>query len=129
MKKVTVILLAVLVILLLIACLNIGKIKTLFSDQPVKKFTVIVVHADGTEKEFNYKSKEEYLAPALLSRGLIKTADGEGGMEVLVADKEKAEDGAAWVAYEGQYYVEQPLDCTRIMDGTVYKLVYTPAQG
>ena len=62
---------------------------------------------------------------ALIAEGLIETVDGNGGLEVTMADSEKPEAGTVWIACADEKLAEQPLDCTRIMDGTVYKLVYT----
>lgn len=117
MKKIIALILTALLLFSLASC----------ASGSLKQFTVIVVHSDGTEKEFSYRSTDEFLATTLLRKGLIQTVDGDDGMEVTEADGEKLEDGATWIAFEGEYYVEQPLDITRIMDGTVYKLVYTPA--
>ena len=94
------------------------------------KFTVIVVHADGTSKEFTYETHEEFVGPVLEEAGLIKGNAGPYGMEITEVDGEKAvynEDKAYWAVYEGEEYAMQGIDTTPVKDGGVYKLVYTGA--
>ena len=133
MKKIIALILASFMLLSLAACGNKGETETQGTTQPIttqateatKEIIVIVAHSDGSEKEFIYKTSEEYMANLLIAEGLIETVDNGGGMEVVVADGEAVESGYAWIAYENEYLVEQPLDSTRIMDGTVYKLVHS----
>ena len=133
MKKIIALILASFMLLSLVACGNKGEDENqgttqsgaIATTEAMKEILVIVVHADGSEKEFIYETSEEYMANLLIAEGLIETVDNGGGMEVVVADGEAVESGYAWIAYENEYLVEQPLDSTRIMDGTVYKLVYT----
>lgn len=100
------------------------------TQEGMKSFTVTVVHADGTSKDFQYKSAEEYLGPVLIKEGLIEGEEGQYGLMVNVVDAEKAvyeEDNAYWALYEGEEYAMQGIDTTPVVDGGVYKLVYTPA--
>ncbi len=131
MKKIIALFLAALMLFSLAACANGGESETTTAEtketankENLKSFTVIVVHADGSEKEFTYESAEEFIGPALVEEGLIEVID-DNSMKVTVADGEELEEGTAWVAYEDERLVEQSLDCTRIVEGTVYKLVYT----
>ena len=133
MKKIIALILASFMLLSLAACGNKGETETQGTTQPItteateamKEILVIVVHSDGTEKEFIYETSKEFMAELLIAEGLIEVEDKGSGMEVMVADGEAVESGYAWIAYENEYLVEQPLDSARIMDGTVYKLVYT----
>ena len=93
-------------------------------------FTVIVVHKDGTEKKFTYKTNDPYVGKILQESGLIKGNDGPYGLEIIEVDGEKAvytEDKAYWAVYEGEEYALQGIDTTPVVNGGVYKLVYTGA--
>ena len=93
-------------------------------------FTVIVIHKDGTEKTFTYTTDEEFVGPVLEADGLIVGNAGPYGMEITHVDGEKAvytEDNAYWAVYEGNEYAMQGIDTTPVVDGAVYKLVYTNA--
>ena len=113
MKKIIALILASFMLLSLAACGNKGETETQGTTQPIttqateamNEILVIVVHADGSEKEFIYKTSEEYMANLLIAEGLIETVDNGGGMEVVVADGEALEPGCAWVAYENEYLV------------------------
>lgn len=93
-------------------------------------FTVIVVHKDGSEKEFTYTTTEPYVGPVLTADGLLEGNDGPYGLEITKVDGEQAiytEDNAYWAVYEGEAYAMQGIDTTPVVDGAVYKLVYTGA--
>ena len=120
MKKILAILISLLVLVSLFGC---GK-KT---QEGQKAFTLVVVHADGTEKEFSYTTTEEYLGALLQTEGVIAGSQGPYGMMIESVDGEKAvyeTDGAYWALYEGEEYAMQGIDLTPITDGGVYKLVY-----
>lgn len=92
-----------------------------------KAFTVTVVHADGTEKEFSYSTDAEFLGAFLYEKGLILADESNPGMFHTV-DGEKAdwnENQSYWAFYEGEAYANQGIETTPIADGAVYKLVYT----
>ena len=91
-------------------------------------FTVVVVHADGTEKTFSYETAEEFVGPVLVNAGLIKGNDGPYGLEITEVDGEQAiynTDKAYWAVYEGEEYALQGIDTTPVVEGRTYKLVYT----
>ncbi len=93
-----------------------------------KSFTLVVVHGDGAEKEFSYVTEEEYLGTVLQAEGVIEGSEGPYGMMISKVDGESAVyevDGAYWAVYEGEEYAMQGIDKTPIVDGGVYKLVYT----
>ena len=92
-----------------------------------KSFTVTVTHADGSVKEFSYRSSEEYLGPVLQEKGLIEGYEGPYGLYIEVVDGEKAiyeETGAYWGFYVEGKYAEKGIDKTPIQDGTHYQLTY-----
>ena len=98
--------------------------------QNLASITVTVVHKDGTSKEFNYVTDQEFLGPLLQAEGLIEGNAGPYGMEITKVDGEQAiydTDKAYWALYEGEEYALQGIDTTPIKDGGVYKLEYTGA--
>ena len=93
-----------------------------------KTYTVTVVHADGSSKDFTYTTDEEYLGPALVAEGLIAGENGEYGLTIYTVDGETAsweENQSYWALYEGEEYAMQGVDTTPVYDGSTYKLVYT----
>ena len=93
-------------------------------------FTVIVIHADGTEKTFTYETTEEFVGPVLEDAGLIQGNAGPYGMEITHVDGVQAiynTDKAYWAVYEGEEYAMTGIYDTAITNGATYKLVYTPA--
>lgn len=93
-----------------------------------KEITVVVVHADGSEKRFTYQTEEEYLGPVLLAEKLVEGENGQYGLEIAKVDGEEASwetDKAYWALYEGEEYASTGADGVVLTDGGVYKLVYT----
>jgi hypothetical protein len=91
---------------------------------------VVVVHADGSQKTFQYRSEAEYVGTVLLEKGLIAGDEGQFGLYIKEVDGEKAvyeEDNAYWGFFIGDEYAITGVDMTPIEEGTVYKLVYTKA--
>ena len=92
-----------------------------------KGFTVIVVHADGSEKTFTYRTDADKLGAVLEEKGLISSVGADAGMFHTV-DNEKAdwnENKSYWAFYIGEDYAMTGIYDTPITDGAVYKLVYT----
>ena len=97
------------------------------AQQGAKGFTVIVVHADGSEKTFEYRTDAEKLGAVLEEKGLIESEGADDGMFHTV-DGEKADwsvNQSYWAFYEGEEYAMTGIYDTNIVDGSVYKLVYT----
>lgn len=93
-----------------------------------KAFTVEVVHADGSSKEFKYNTDEEFLGTVLVSEGLVSGETGEWGLMIDTVDGEQAiwaESGAYWALYIGDEYAQTGVDSTPVNDGDVFRLVYT----
>lgn len=132
MKKRIALLLALILALSMTAC-AFGGNENPHNDedsQTKKSFTVTVVHSDGTTKDFSYETTEKYVGPVLQKAGLIEGNKGQYGLEITKVDGEKAvyaEDKAYWAVYEGEEYALQGIDSTPVVDGRVYKLVYTGA--
>lgn len=95
-----------------------------------KKFTVTVVHSDGSSKDFTYKTDAYYVGEAVQEDGLVSGDMGDYGLYIKIVDGEKAvyeEDNAYWGFFVGEEYAQLGIDQTPAEDGAVYKLVYTPA--
>lgn len=93
-----------------------------------KNITVVVVHADGTQKEFAYSTDAEYLGEVILSEGLVEGEEGPYGLVISAVDGETAsweENQSYWALYEGEEYATTGADGVVLKDGGVYKLVYT----
>ena len=133
MKKLLALILAVLLVFGMTACAPAADNEstpgqTTESTAALLKFTVTVVYADGTSKDFSYETDEEFVGPVLEAEGLIKGNAGPYGMEITHVDGVKAvytEDNAYWAVYEGEEYAMQGIDTTPVKDGGIYKLVYT----
>ena len=92
-----------------------------------KAFTVTVIHADGTEKKFDYRTDETKLGALLEEKGLISSEGADQGMFHTV-DGEKADwnvNQSYWAFYIGEDYAMTGIYDTDITDGATYKLVYT----
>ena len=92
-----------------------------------KAFTVTVIHADGSSKEFSYRTDAEKLGAFLEEKGLIDSKGADKGMFHSV-DGEKADwnvNQSYWAFYVGEEYAMTGIYDTLITDGAVYKLVYT----
>jgi len=97
------------------------------AQQGAKGFTVVVVHADGTEKTFEYRTDAEKLGAVLEEKGLISSEGADPGMFHTV-DGEKADwnvNQSYWAFYENGEYATKGIYDTTIVDGTAYSLVYT----
>ena len=123
------ILIAAIVIVALIAVM----VGVYFAARPAvaegaKTISVTVVHADGSEKQFQYHTDEEYLGPVLLAEGLAEGENGPYGLMINVVDGEKAdwnENQSYWALFVGEEYASTGADTTSIKDGDSFKLVYS----
>ena len=93
-----------------------------------KSVTVTVVHADGSSKDFAYRTDAEYLGEVIVSEGLVNGQDGPYGLYFDTVDGEKAsweENQSYWSILIGEEYATLGADSIPLEDGGVYKLVYT----
>lgn len=98
--------------------------------EPAKTITVTVVRKDGSTKDYTYETREEFVGPVLEKDGLIEGNAGPYGMEITKVEGVQAiynEDKAYWALFEGEEYALQGIDTTPVVDGGIYKLVYTLA--
>lgn len=129
MKKNTKIIIAIVALVVVVAAMAAAYFLTRPGTQAGgKAFTVTVVHADGSSKDFSYRTDEEYLGKVLLAEGLIAGEDSPYGLYIQTVDGETAiyeENGAYWAFYVGGEYATTGVDQTPITDGAQYKLEYT----
>lgn len=93
-----------------------------------KTITVEVVHKDESKKTFTCQTDEEYLAPVLVSEGIVEDNQGEYGLYIEVADGEKADfnvDGGFWALLQDGESTPTGASETPIHDGDSFSLVYT----
>ena len=127
MKNKSIILAAVALVVVVAAMLAVFLATRPSTQTAGKTFTVIVIHGDETQKEFSYTTDAEKLGSFLEENGLIDSQGADIGMFHTV-DGEKAdwnENRSYWALYEGDTYANQGIYDTIIIDGAVYKLVYT----
>ena len=97
------------------------------ASQGSKAITVTVVHSDGSEKVFSYRTDASKLGAFLEEQGLIESEGADDGMFHTV-DGEKADwnvNQSYWAFYLGEEYAITGIFDTSITDGDTYKLVYT----
>ena len=97
------------------------------TSQGDKSFTVTVVHGNGETKGFSYTTDAEKLGAFLEEKGLIDSEGADPGMFHSV-DGERADwsvNQSYWALYIGEEYGMVGIYDTDIVDGAVYKLVYT----
>ena len=95
--------------------------------QGSKAITVVVVHGDGSEKTFEYRTDAEKLGAFLEEKGLIESEGADDGMFHTV-DGEKADwnvNQSYWGFYLGDEYAMAGIYDTVVENSAVYKLVYT----
>ena len=92
-----------------------------------KTFTIQVTHSDGTVLEKTVKTTETYLAHALIAEKILTDEGLDDGM-YLTVDGETSSwetNQSYWGFYVGDDYAVEGMNTTVIVDGAVYKLVYT----
>ena len=89
------------------------------------KYTVIVVHADGAEKTYNYETEGGNLGPALVKEGLVAAADNGLYTTIDGVTADWNVDQSYWAFYIGDEMATFGIDDAVIHDGDVFKLVYT----
>ena len=93
-----------------------------------KGYTVTVIHKDGSEKVFSYRTDEEYLEDALLEEGLVSGEESQYGLTIITVDGEAAvweTDSAYWAIWVGEEMAITGASEIPVYDGSTYKLEYT----
>ena len=122
-KRTTLIAGALLIVIVLIA----AAVATKFKPETVsgdKEITVIVVHGDGSEKEFVYETDAEYLGDVIVSENLVTGEKGSYGLFITAADGETADDTKQqwWCITKRGEELMTSADTTPIMDGDQFEL-------
>ena len=105
-----------------------GSKKTEADSETVRQFTVVCVDAQGTEQHFELSSARKTLGEALRDEKMIDGEDGPYGLQLITVcgiSADWTKDGAYWAIYIGDDYALYGVDGIEIVDGTVYKFVWT----
>lgn len=92
-------------------------------DGEEKSFKFTVVHADGTEKEFEITTTKSKVGEALVDEGLISGENAQYGLYVKTVDGETLDfdiDGKYWAFYINGEYAMTGVDMTDIEGGKTY---------
>lgn len=124
MKKKNTIIAAVVLILVVVAA---GLLYMKFKPKTTegeKKITVTVIHADESEKTFEYDTDVEYLGEILLKEKLIEGEKGQYGLYIQTVDGETADESKQqwWCITKGGEMVNTAVDTTPIQDGDQFEL-------
>ena len=91
-------------------------------------FTLVVVHIDGTEINFQISTNKSILSDALTEVGILEGHDDIYGMyidKVNGITQSWDVDKSYWAVYEGDAYASSGIDGISIVNGAAYKLVAT----
>lgn len=122
MKKLTALILALVLMVSLVACGNTAK------ETAGAAFTVVVTDLEGNETKFEYTSDAKTVGEALLNEGLIAGDDSEYGLMVTTVNGVTADwdaDQTYWAFYIDGEYAMTGVDATDIVDGTTYGFTLT----
>lgn len=92
-----------------------------------KAVTVQVIHKDGSSKDFELHTNQEFLGRALVEDQVVEDNQGAYGLYILTADGETAdESNQEWwqITRDGEYLMTG-ADETPIADGEHYELTLT----
>ena len=128
MSKKTKIIIAALLLLVLVAAAGFFYVNN--SQQAVagaKTITVVVTHADASQKNFTIQTDAENLRGALEQEKLIEGSESEYGLFVTGVDGETADDSLQqwWCFTKGGETLMTGVDDTMIADGDQYEITLT----
>lgn len=133
MKKLTLILLALSMLLCFVACADVEKTgiwesATHRSDKAFgngAKTVSVTVKAEDQSVVFTVKTDKEYLGEALSEHELITGEDGQYGLYITSVNGMAIAEGeqAYWALYKDGAYSMTGVDTTPIADGESYELV------
>ena len=128
MKNKKIIIAAVVLLAVIAAMLGISKANKPQAVEGGKNVTIVIVHADGTEKKLEYATDLENLAELLLEKELATGYSSEEyGFTIESVDGVTADwatDSAYWALYIGEEYATTSAAGIMLEDGGVYRLVY-----
>jgi len=122
-KKSTLIAAAALVVVCVFAAILSAKFKP-ETVEGEKEVTVVIVHGDGSEKEFTYQTDAEYLSEILLENELVEGEEGEYGLYITGADGETADEAKQqwWCITRGGEQVNTSASEAPVIDGDQYEI-------
>ena len=124
MKKQTKIILGVVALVVAIAVLlGVYFVTRPDTTQGAKALTIVVVHGDGSEKDFDIHTDAKYLAEALTENDIASGSDSDYGLFITTVDGETADDGEQqwWCITKGGEMLMTGVDDTMIADGEHYE--------
>ncbi len=90
-----------------------------------KSFSVTVVHSNGNEQVYQYKTDAEYLGAYLVEQGLIIESDSPGLYNTVDGETvDYAKNQSWWCFYINGEQAMEGMNTTPITDGASYKLEY-----
>ena len=89
-----------------------------------KSITVEVIHKDGSSKDFDLDTTQEFLGRALVEDGVVEDTQRAYGLYILTVDGETADEGNQewWQVTKSGEYLNTGADETPIADGDHYEL-------
>lgn len=96
------------------------------TDSFSKTVTVSVIHGDGSQKDFEIKTNEEFLRGALEQENLVQGDDGEYGLFITAVDGEEADGNAQqwWCICDGDgNMLPTGVDAAAIHDGDAFQII------
>ena len=114
-------------LLLVIVCIGAAILYAKFrpaGETGSKSITVQVVHADQSEKSFEFHTDAAYLGEVLETEKLVEGEMGQYGLFITVVDGEKADDSKQqwWCITKGGETVNTSAEQTPIADGDIFEL-------
>lgn len=128
MKKQSKIILGVVALVVVIAVL----LGVYYATRPdttegAKALSIVVVHGDGTEANFEIHTDAEYLDEALMENEIASGSDSDYGLYITTVDGETADDSQQqwWCITKGGEMLMTGASETPIADGETYELTLT----
>lgn len=92
-----------------------------------KAITVQVVHKDGSSKDFELHTNQEFLGRALVEDKIVEDNQSAYGLYILTVDGETADENNQewWQVTRNGEYLTTGADETPIADGEHYELALT----
>lgn len=117
-------------VILIILCIGAGIFYAQSKPEPTvgaKEISVLVTHADQSEKNFTYQTDAAYLGEVLQENELVDGEIGQYGLFITMVDGETADDSKQqwWCITKGGEQVNTSADTTPITDGDQFELTLT----
>lgn len=92
-----------------------------------KTVTLSVIHGDGSQKDFEMKTDEEFLEGALVAEKLVEGNESSMGLFITTVDGEKADDSKQewWCLTKGGEMWNYGAAATEISDGDKFEFTLT----